>query len=80
MANKWAKIAAVLALLGIIISVVGTGVLYFIQKDQVPAPQEQVLTAEQIEQIKKEIEAANSGALNQSGITLELSGATVNEK
>lgn len=58
--NKTVKLMAILAMLGIIISVVWTGLL--IMFEQAKAPQQLELTAEEIEELQKQIEASMSGS------------------
>ena len=58
--NKTVKLMAILAMLGIIISVVWTGLL--IMFEQAKAPQKLELTAEEIEELQKQFEASMSGS------------------
>lgn len=65
--NKTVKLMAILAMLGIIISVVWTGLL--IMFEQAKAPQQLELTAEEIEELQKQIQESMSGS-TQSGTTI----------
>ncbi len=58
--NKTVKLMAILAMLGIIISVVWTGLL--IMFEQAKAPQQLELTAEEIEELQKQIQESMSGS------------------
>lgn len=58
--NKTVKLMAILAMLGIIISVVWTGLLIIFEQSR--APQQLELTAEEIEELQKQIQESMSGS------------------
>lgn len=64
--KKWAKVMAILALIWIIVSIFWTGLLVFVQDNNVNNGQE--LTPEQIQEIQDMVNS-QSGATNQTWST-----------